>query len=147
MDIVKEMEESYYRGLHGVLAVGSTPIPLWYGSVPKDQSPLIYGLITTTTNTGNDTIASLHSLFVTQTTLVVMNDTYADKATLRTLANQFWSVVQPQKGITGINPIGFQIQYTRKALDIEQPPYLSSDNKIVCERIIQVENRIFHQIN
>ena len=146
MDIVKEMQEAYYRSLHGVL-IASTPIPLWYGSVPKDQNPEIYGLITTTTNTASDTIATKHSLYVTQVTLVVKNSTYANTVTLNTLADQAWSVIEPEKGKTLIDPIGFQIQYTRKALDIPQPPYLSSDNKIVCERIIQVENRIFHQIN
>lgn len=140
MDIVKEIEKSYYRALHGPLN-----IPLWFGLVPKDQDPDVFGLISTVTNSANDTISSFHSLYVTQVMLVVRNSIEADKETLRSLASKFRSIVQPEKGKTLIDPIGFQIEYTRTAMDIEQPPYMTSSNEIVCERIIQIENRIYHQ--
>lgn len=144
MDLRKEMIEAYYRALHGQMVVNAAPLPMWPGSVPKDQNPEMYGLIQTSGNTGFDTMDSMNSLYVTQFTIVVMNSTFADNATVDSLADQFWQIVQPRKGVTGIDPIGFQILTTEKQMDDPRDPYLNSANKIVVERIIQVKNIIFH---
>ena len=144
MDLRKEMREAYYRALYGQMVANTTPLPMWPGSVPKDQNPDIYGLISVSGNTSLDTMDSKNSIYVTQFTIVVMNSTFADNATVDSLADQFWQIVEPRKGVTGINPIGFQILTTDKQMDITKDPYLNSANKIVAERIIQVKNTIFH---
>ena len=144
MDIVKEMREAYYRALHGQMVVNATAFPMWQGSVPKDQNPDLYGLISVSGNTSLDTMDSQNSIYVTQFTIVCMNSTFADNATVDSLGDQFWQIVEPRKGVTGINPIGFQILTTDKQTDITRDPYLNSANKIVVERIIQVKNTIFH---
>lgn len=145
MDIRDEMRHAYYRALFGQLKVNGVNVPIQFEGFPKGQNPDIYGIISTSSNTSNDTIGTLHSSYVTQFTIVAKNDTFFDNNTVDQLAGTFYSVVQPNKWSTGIKPNGFQIVYTAKLQDNPRPGYVDSTGKMVLERIIQIENRIYHQ--
>ena len=144
MDIVKEMRGAYYRALFGQLKTDGVNVPIFHYQVPKGQNPDVYCIISVSSNTSSDTMASIGANYVVQFSIVAKSLTNPNNV-IEPLADAFWDIVQPNKWTCGINPNGMQIVYTQKQIDDTRPSYESSTGQIVQERVIQVLHNIFQK--